>query len=89
MLIARAPKEAPVKLSPAVVDFVERVGATAFEAGAAVYIADPRASTAKAAAIAAAIAAIKFVYLKVGAWQASKTEREGAPFIPLEPDGAQ
>lgn len=60
--------------NPAVVDFVERVGATAFEAGAAVYISDPHASTGKAAAIAAGIAALKYVYLKVGAWQAAHAE---------------
>lgn len=60
-----------MKLTPAVVDFIERVGATAFEAGAAVYIADPRASTAKAAAIAAGIAALKFLTLKVSVWQSA------------------
>lgn len=62
-----------MRLTPAVVDFIERVGATAFEAGAAVYIADPKAGTAKAAGIAALIAAVKYAYLKVGAWQAAST----------------
>ena len=57
--------------SPNVVDFIERVGATAFEAGTAIYIADPRAGTAKPAAIAAGLAALKYVYLKVSAWQAN------------------
>lgn len=71
--------------SPAIVDFIERVGATAFEAGAAVYIADPKAGTAKAAGIAAFIAAVKYVYLKVGAWQAASTEPKPAKVRKLAP----
>lgn len=62
-----------VTLSPNIVDFIERVGATAFEAGAAVYLAAPHAGTAKTAGIAAGIAALKFLYLKVAAWQAAHT----------------
>ncbi len=57
--------------NPTVVDFVERVGATAFEAGSAVYIADPKAGQLKVALIAGGIAAFKFVALKVSAWQAA------------------
>lgn len=77
--------------SPAVVDFLERVGATAFEAGAAVYIADPKAGTAKAAGIAALIAAVKYAYLKVGAWQAAHTDVQPTPQpvgLPV-PEGAR
>lgn len=65
--------------NPNVVDFVERVGATAFEAGAAVYIAAPNASTAKTALIASGIAALKYVYLKVSAWQASHLDAGPKP----------
>ncbi len=57
-----------------VVDFVERVGSTAWMAGAAIYMSDPRASTLKPALIAAGLSAFKYVTLKVGAWQKAQAD---------------
>lgn len=58
---------------PQVVDFIERVTATAFEAGAAVYfVGVPDDKTLKAAVGAAGLAAVKYIYTHVGASQASK-----------------
>lgn len=57
---------------PAFVDFIERVGATAFEAGSAVYIVSPSPIVLKAAGTAAAIAALKYTAKAIGAWQAKQ-----------------
>ena len=56
------------------VDFAERASATAVEAGIAVVIAKQAfdGETLKVAGIAAILAAGKFVYGKVGAWQAKQ-----------------
>lgn len=56
------------------VDFAERVSATAVQAGLAIIVAKQAfdMETLKVAGIAAALAAGKFVYNKVGAWQEQK-----------------
>jgi len=57
-----------------VVDFAERASATAVEAGLAIVIAKQAldGETFKVAGIAAALAAGKFIYGKIGAWQAKE-----------------
>lgn len=61
------------------IDFVDRVGATAGEAGLAVYIADPHAATAKPALIAAGLAAAKVIYVKLQQWLAAHPDDVPAP----------
>lgn len=68
-----APAKRSYKL--AVIDFVERVGTTALLSGYAVYGALPHVSTSKdfqVAAIAGLGSAVKFVMLKLSAYQASQ-----------------
>lgn len=54
------------------VDFVERTGSTALEAGLAVYLLDPHPRTAKVAAGAAALAALKALYKALVKWQVAR-----------------
>lgn len=61
----------PVKLQAQALDFIERVGATAFEAGAAVYVVSD-SQTIKVALVAAGAAALKYIAFKVSAWQSAQ-----------------
>lgn len=62
------------KTKRAAVDFAERTTATAVQAGLAILIAQQAFDheTLKVAGLAAALAAGKFVYGKVNAWQAKE-----------------
>lgn len=62
------------KLAVNAVDFFDRVGSTALEAGLAVYLTSPHAADVKAALTAAGIAALKYVYLKASAFNAAHTK---------------
>lgn len=74
LVAAVSKRKLPLPSLASALDFTERVGSTAIMAGLSVYLLDPQPATVRVALGAAAISALKFVYVKMSVWQAANVK---------------